>query len=67
MADHTYEELKKKTVAELREIAKDLKHEAIKGYSQLTRNTYCRRSVGRSGSTRTSTVWRQPNVDHVGS
>ncbi len=35
MADHTYEELKKKTVAELREIAKDLKHEAIKGYSQL--------------------------------
>ena len=37
MADHTYEELKKKTVAELREIAKDLKHEAIKGYSQLNK------------------------------
>ena len=37
MADHTYEELKKKTVAELREIAKDLTHEAITGYSQLNK------------------------------
>ena len=37
MADHTYEELKKNTVAELREIAKDLKHEAGKRYSQLNK------------------------------
>ena len=33
MADQTYEELRRKTVAELREIAKDLTHEAITGYS----------------------------------
>ena len=37
MADHTYEELKKKTVAELREIAKGLEHDAVKGYSQLNK------------------------------
>jgi DNA-binding IclR family transcriptional regulator len=34
---HTYEELKKKTVAELREIAKETDHEAVKGYSQLNK------------------------------
>lgn len=32
---HTFEELKHKTVTELREIAKDLEHEAVKGYTQL--------------------------------
>ena len=37
MADHTYEELRKKTVAELREIAKNLEHDAVKGYSQLNK------------------------------
>ena len=37
MADHTYEELKKKTVAELREIAESLEHDAVKGYSQLNK------------------------------
>ena len=37
MANHTYEELKKKTVAELREIAKGLEHDAVKGYSQLNK------------------------------
>ena len=37
MADHTYEELKKKTVAELREIAKSLQHDAVKGHSQLNK------------------------------
>jgi DNA polymerase/3'-5' exonuclease PolX len=37
MAEHTYEELHKKTVAELREIAKGLDHEAVKGYSQLNK------------------------------
>ena len=34
---HTYEELHKKTIAELREIAKDLDHEAVKGYTQLNK------------------------------
>ena len=37
MADYTYEELKDKTVAELRDIAKDLDHEAVKGYTQLNK------------------------------
>jgi hypothetical protein len=35
---HTYEELKHKTVAELREIAKGLEHEAVKGYTQLNKD-----------------------------
>jgi DNA-binding IclR family transcriptional regulator len=34
---HTFVELKKKTVAELREIAKDIEHEAVKGYSQMNK------------------------------
>ncbi|MBI1876054.1 MAG: hypothetical protein HYZ58_17075 [Acidobacteria bacterium] len=34
---HTYEELKHKSVTELREIAKDLDHEAVKGYTQLNK------------------------------
>ncbi len=34
---HTYEELKKKTVAELREIAAGIDDEAVKGYSQLNK------------------------------
>ena len=34
---HTYEELKHKTVAQLREIAKGIEHEAVKGYSQLNK------------------------------
>lgn len=34
---HTFEELKKKTVAELREIAKGIEHDAVKGYSQLNK------------------------------
>ena len=32
---HTYEELKKKTVAELRQLAGELDHEAVQGYTQL--------------------------------
>jgi len=32
---HTYEELKHKTVAELREIAAGVQHEAVQGYTQL--------------------------------
>ena len=35
---HTYEELKHKTVAELREIAAGLQHEAVQGYSQLNKD-----------------------------
>ncbi len=34
---HTYEELKGKTVAELREIAAGVEHEAVKGYTQLNK------------------------------
>ena len=35
---HTYEELKKKTIAELRDIAKDIQHEAVQGYTQLNKD-----------------------------
>ncbi|MCC6609973.1 MAG: hypothetical protein IT515_09920 [Burkholderiales bacterium] len=35
---HTYEELKHKKVAELREIAKGIEHEAVKGYTQLNKD-----------------------------
>ena len=34
---HTYEELKGKTIDELREIAKGLEHEAVKGYTQMNK------------------------------
>ena len=34
---HTYEELKKKTVAQLREIAAGMEHEAVQGYTQLNK------------------------------
>lgn len=33
----TYEELKHKTVVELREIAKGIEHEAVQGYTQLNK------------------------------
>jgi hypothetical protein len=35
--DFTYEQLKHKTVAELRDIAKDIEHEAVQGYTQLNK------------------------------
>ena len=35
---HTYEELKKKTVAELREMASGLQHEAVQGYTQMNKD-----------------------------
>ncbi|HLD14521.1 MAG TPA: hypothetical protein VJB18_07385 [Burkholderiales bacterium] len=35
---HTYDELKGKTVAELREIAKGIEHEAVQGYTQLNKD-----------------------------
>ena len=34
---HTFGELKKKNVNELREIAKDIEHEAVQGYTQLNK------------------------------
>jgi hypothetical protein len=34
---HTFEELRHKTVDELREIAKGLEHEAIQGYTQMNK------------------------------
>jgi hypothetical protein len=34
---YTYEELKHKTVADLREIAKGIEHEAVQGYTQLNK------------------------------
>ena len=37
LMDYTFEKLKKMTVAQLREIAKDTDHEAVQGYSQLNK------------------------------
>jgi hypothetical protein len=34
---YTYHDLKAKTVVELRDIAKDITHEAVQGYSQLNK------------------------------
>ena len=34
---YTFAELKKKNVADLREIAKDIEHEAVQGYTQLNK------------------------------
>lgn len=38
MAEHSYESLRKKTIADLREIAKGLEHEAVQGYTQLRKD-----------------------------
>lgn len=35
---HTYEELKKQTLAQLRDIAKDLQHDAVQGYTQMNKD-----------------------------
>ncbi len=35
---YTYKELKSKTVAQLREIASGIEHEAVKGYTQLNKD-----------------------------
>jgi hypothetical protein len=35
---HTYEELRHKTIAELRDLAKGLDHEAVKGYTQMNKD-----------------------------
>jgi DNA-binding IclR family transcriptional regulator len=34
---HTYHELKEETVFDLREIAKEIQHEAVQGYSQMNK------------------------------
>ena len=34
---HTYDELKGKTIDELREIAKGVEHDAVKGYTQMNK------------------------------
>ena len=34
---HTFEELKHKTVADLRELAKGIEHEAVQGYTQMNK------------------------------
>ncbi len=34
---YTYEELKGKTIQELRDIAKDVQHDAVQGFSQLNK------------------------------
>ncbi len=34
---HTFEELKKKNVSDLRELAKGIEHEAVQGYTQLNK------------------------------
>ena len=34
---HTYEELKKMTVAQMRELAAGMEHEALQGYTQLNK------------------------------
>ena len=36
--EYTFKELKGKTVAELREIAKGIEHEAVKGYTQMNKD-----------------------------
>ena len=36
--EHTYKELKHTTLAKLKEIAKDIDHEAVKGYTQMNKD-----------------------------
>lgn len=38
MAELTYEQLRHKTLAELRDLAKGLEHEAVQGYTQLNKD-----------------------------
>ena len=37
MAEYTYEQLRHKTIGDLREIARGLDHEAVQGFSQLNK------------------------------
>ena len=38
MAELTYEQLRHKTLAELRDMAKDSEHEAVQGYTQMNKD-----------------------------
>ncbi len=38
MAEVTYEQLKHKTVTELRDMAKGIEHEAVQGYTQMNKD-----------------------------
>src|SRR5262245_46537972 len=38
MATYTYHDLKLKTIQELRDIAKDVEHEAVQGFSQMNKD-----------------------------
>jgi hypothetical protein len=38
MAEVTYEQIKHKTVAELRDMAKGIDHEAVQGYTQMNKD-----------------------------
>ena len=38
MAELTYEQLRHKTLAELRDIAKGIEHEAVQGYTQMNKD-----------------------------
>jgi len=38
MAEVTYEQLKHKTVVELRDMAKGIEHEAVQGYTQMNKD-----------------------------
>jgi hypothetical protein len=35
---HTYHELREKTIQQLRDIAKDVQHDAVKGHSQMNKD-----------------------------
>jgi len=37
MAELTYEQLRHKTLAELRDMAKDIQHDAVQGYTQMNK------------------------------
>lgn len=36
--EYTYKDIKSKTVAELKEIAKEIEHDAVKGYTQMNKD-----------------------------
>ncbi len=52
----TYHELKEKTIKELRDIAKDVPHDAVRGFSQMNKEHLLRPSAARSASTSTITM-----------
>ena len=51
----TFEELKHKTVVELREIAKGIEHDAVQGYTQMNKEhllpALCKASASRAART----------------